>query len=150
MAEQTTKINDPKEAAIRNYLAAHVELVQPGLTLVDVEPKLAKSNAFDDVLDIFARDASGIAVIIRIKRRGQTSHEALHELDGYGALLGARGLVQTGEYRIILLSVSPGCVSESDAEFYSHALGAIAVGRIELDDQGKPARVVPMGSRWDV
>lgn len=144
MAKKITKAGAPNEAAIRDYLADHLDLVEPGLTLVDVELRLASPHASDGFLDIFARDAAGALVIIEIKRTRPAAREALQELYKYVALLRTNRLVQAGEYRVILLSVDWGGLLDAYSEFYPHAPFAVTAGRIELDPQGMPSRIVPV------
>lgn len=70
----------PNEAALRDFLAEHLDMVEPGLTLVKTEFHLANSNGASGFLDIFARAADGQLVIIEIKRSNSAAREAIQEL----------------------------------------------------------------------
>ena len=47
------------EANIRDHIAAHLDLIEPGLALVDSEFHLPNQQGASGFLDIFARDAAG-------------------------------------------------------------------------------------------
>lgn len=140
----TTKSGAPNEAAIRDYLADHLDLVEPGLTLLGAEVKLESPDGADGFLDIFARDAKGVLVIIEIKRTRSAAREALQELYKYVALLRTNRLLASGDYRVILLSVDWFGLLDPYSEFYPHAPFAVSAGRIELDAAGMPARIEPV------
>lgn len=47
----------PNEAALRDFLAEHLDMIEPGLTPVETELHLANPNGASGFLDIFARAA---------------------------------------------------------------------------------------------
>ncbi len=66
------------EAEIRDVLASHPELIEPGLRVVAVEKKVGRSG----YADIYAVDASGRHVIIEVKRV-TAGREAVEQLKRY-------------------------------------------------------------------
>ena len=77
------------EARIRDYLAAHLELIEVGLTLVKIELAVASPFGAGGVIDVLARDRFGHLVVVEIKRSDQSARSALHEITKYVALLKA-------------------------------------------------------------
>ena len=71
------------EADICDHLAAHLDLIEPGLTLVDTEFHLPNAEGASGFLDIFARAADGQLVIIEIKRTDKAAREANTVADAF-------------------------------------------------------------------
>lgn len=132
------------ETAIRDYIAARLDLIEPGLTFVDKEFYLKNSNGASGFLDIFARSATGQLVIIEIKKTNSAAREAIQELYKYAALLRERYLIQDIEYRLILLSVEWHELLTPYSEFVQTAPYEVLAGRIILNDTGVPDAIEPV------
>jgi Endonuclease NucS len=131
----------PSEAAIRDYLAEHLDIIEPGLTLVDKEFYLRNPRGASGFLDIFARAPNGQLVIIEIKRTNSAAREAIQELHKYAALLRERYLIKEIEYRLILLSVEWSDLLAAYSEFTRTAPYEIWAGRIVLGENGLPIHI---------
>lgn len=92
------------EARIRDFLCHHLELIEPGMQLVQKEYKIQSENGAGGSIDILARDSYGHFVIIEIKRSDQAARAALHELTKYIALLKSSQGIQPEMIRVLLLS----------------------------------------------
>ncbi len=73
-------VKDGVEAHLQELLAAHIDVLGPGHTLVRREYPTAIGP-----VDILARDASGVAVAVEIKRRGEI--DGVEQLTRYLELL---------------------------------------------------------------
>ena len=132
------------EANIRDHIAAHLDLIEPGLALVDSEFYLPNQQGASGFLDIFARDAEGKLVIIEIKRTDAAAREAIQELYKYVPLLRERFLVKNTDVRLILLSVQWHELATPYAEFAASAPLEVTAGAIILDVDGTPVAIEPM------
>lgn len=93
-----------RETELRRFVAAHLDLIEPGMTLVAEEYPLQNQHGSGGFVDILARDASGDLVVIELKRSDQSARQALHELEKYVALLTADRGIRVDRMRCILLS----------------------------------------------
>lgn len=92
------------EARIRDYLCQHLELIDPGMKLIQKEYKIHSRNGAGGSIDILATDSYGHIVVIEIKRSNQAARAALHELTKYIALLKSSQGIQPEKIRVLLLS----------------------------------------------
>lgn len=92
------------EARIRDYLCQHLDLVDPGLHLVEKEFKVHSGIGAGGSIDILAKDVFGHLVVIELKRSDQAARAALHELTKYVALLKSSQGLQPDKIRVLLLS----------------------------------------------
>ena len=134
----------PNENAIRDFLADQLDLIEPGLALVDREHFLKNAQGAAGFLDIFARDAKGRLVIIEVKRTDAAAREAIQELFKYAALLRQRYLIRDVEYRLLLLSVEWHELLVPYSEFVKAAPFDIKAARIVLNSEGWPTHVEPV------
>src|SRR5690606_13861641 len=65
------------EAEMQAALASNPELIEPGLTLIDLETPTDVGG-----IDLLARDVNGALVVVELKR-GKANHEAVHQLARY-------------------------------------------------------------------
>ncbi len=65
------------EAEMQAALASDPSVIEPGLTLVDLETPTDVGG-----IDLLARDAHGALVVVELKR-GKANHEAVHQLARY-------------------------------------------------------------------
>ncbi|OLE28107.1 MAG: hypothetical protein AUG49_03275 [Catenulispora sp. 13_1_20CM_3_70_7] len=82
---------DMPESRIRDLLAQDLSVLEPGLRLVARERPLKNSSGTRGFIDILARDAHGMFVVIEVKRSNSAAREALHELAKYSELLALEG-----------------------------------------------------------
>lgn len=132
------------EANIRDRIAANLDLIERGLTLVETEFHLPNRQGASGFLDIFARDAADKLVIIEIKRTDAAAREAIQELYKYVPLLRERFLVKTTDVRLILLSVEWHELATPYAEFAASAPFEVTAGAIILDVNGIPVAIEPI------
>lgn len=92
------------EAALRDHVAANLDVLEAGLTLSAVEYPLENASGAGGRLDILAQDPFGHVVIIEIKRSDQSARSALNELAKYAALLIRDHAVPRASIRAIVLS----------------------------------------------
>lgn len=95
---------DGFEWRIRDYIAGNLELVEPGLMLVQKEFPLPSAFGASGAIDILARDELGHYVVMEIKRSNKTARAALHELTKYSSLLKASLGIRPDRIRALLLS----------------------------------------------
>lgn len=129
------------EANVRDRIAANLDLIEQGLTLVETEFHLPNRQGASGFLDIFARDAADKLVIIEIKRTNAAAREAIQELYKYVPLLRERFLVKTTDVRLILLSVEWHELATPYAEFAASAPFEVSAGAIILDVNGIPVAI---------
>jgi hypothetical protein len=132
------------EANIRDRIAANLDLIEQGLTLVETEFHLPNRQGASGFLDIFARDAADKLVIIEIKRTDAAAREAIQELYKYVPLLRERFLVKATDVRLILLSVEWHELVTPYAEFAASAPFEVTAGAIILDVNGIPVSIEPI------
>ena len=128
----------PNEAEIRDFLANHLDMVEPYLTLLDTEFYLANPNGASGFLDIFAHAADGQLVIIEIKRTNSAAREAIQELYKYAALLREKYLLKETDYRLILLSADWHDLLTPYSEFALSAPYDVWAGEIVRGEDGLP------------
>jgi len=136
--------SQPNENALRDYIADRLEMIEPGLNLVDREHYLKNACGAAGFLDIFARDSLGRLVIIELKRTDSAAREAIQELFKYAALLRERYLIRDVEYRLILLSVEWHELLIPYSEMKKTAPFDLSAGQIVLGSDGWPTGVEPI------
>ncbi|MGF6283245.1 endonuclease NucS domain-containing protein [Pseudomonas silensiensis] len=92
------------EERIRDFLANNLSMIEPNLTIIRKEYRLANHLGSDGSIDILAKDNLGHYVIIEIKRSNQAARAALHELTKYVALLRSSLGVPAEKIRALLVS----------------------------------------------
>lgn len=137
-------MSHPNEGAIRDYLAINLDLIEPGLTLVDREHYLRNTVGASGFVDIFARTANGQLLIVEIKRTNSAAREAVQELFKYAALLRQNYLVRDVDYRLLVLSVEWHELLTPYSELARRAPYELSAGTIVLDQDGLPARIDPV------
>lgn len=127
------------EAKLRSYLAVNLDLIEPGLSLLEEEHRVKNEHGADGSIDILARDGSGDLVIIELKRSDQTARQALHELEKYVALLAADRGVRLDRLRGILLSTEWHEILVPFTRLVGHADFFVVGRRLLLGADGTPA-----------
>lgn len=92
------------ENEFRDFLAAHLDLIEPDLTLLKIEYALDNPDGAGGRIDILARDIFGHIVCIEIKRSDNSARGALNELSKYVTLLVDCDRVPKEVVRCILVS----------------------------------------------
>ena len=127
-----------KESALRTYLAAHLDLVEPGLSLIEEEHRVQNQHGADGSIDILARDDAGDLVVIELKRSDQTARQALHELEKYVALLASNHGIRLDQLRCVLLSTDWHELMVPFTCFAGHADFYVVGRRLLIGDDGLP------------
>jgi hypothetical protein len=134
----------PSEAAIRDHLAANLDMIEPGLALVKVEHHLPNASGAAGFLDILAQTPSGQIVIIEIKRTKSAAREALQELHKYAALIRSERALKHTDYRLVLLSVEWDDLLTAYSEHKAHSPYELDAGQIVLGPDGLPTHIRPI------
>lgn len=134
----------PKEDVLRDYLAEHLDVVEPGLTLIKVEYALKNADGAAGSIDILARDVNGDVVVIELKRSNQASRQALHELEKYVALLATDRGLRIDQLRCLLLSTTWHELAVPFASFVGHVDFHVEGRVVELDSVGTPVACTPV------
>lgn len=96
------------EKELRENLAKNLEMIEPGLKLVEQERKVkwenSESKIFHAYIDILARDVNDNYVIIELKKSKQASRSALHEIYKYVDGLVAEFSLRYDEIRVMVIS----------------------------------------------
>ncbi|QBK29886.1 endonuclease NucS domain-containing protein [Roseitalea porphyridii] len=129
------------EAEIRDFLAQNLDMIEPGLVLQKKEQHLPNDDGATGFVDILARDQKGRIVIIEIKKSNATAREAVQELVKYAALVRAKSLIKSTEYRLIVLSVEWHELLTPFSEFYHVTRYDLKGGRIVLGADRLPERI---------
>lgn len=128
----------PYEDQLRDYLVGHLDLIEEGLTLVEQEYLLANARGAKGFIDLLARDAAGLLVIIELKRSDQAARQAVHELSKYVGLVLSNLGVRLDQLRCILVSTEwrellvPFAKFAQSSDFWT--LGK----QLNLDERGVP------------
>ena len=72
------------ESEMQKALARHPEVIEPGLSLVDLEVPTGVGG-----IDLYARDRDGRLVVVELKR-GKATQEAVHQLSRYVSTVSAQ------------------------------------------------------------
>ncbi|NYH43501.1 hypothetical protein HNR22_003228 [Micromonospora jinlongensis] len=86
------------------FLADHLELIEPGMTLVDTEVTLRDPDGASGRVDIVAHDRYGNVVVIEVKCSDHSAREAAHEIFKYSEILRSQQQIDESEFRCILVS----------------------------------------------
>jgi hypothetical protein len=131
------------EHRIRDYLAVHLDQLEPGLTLVRTEYPLKNPAGADARIDIVAKDRFGHFVVIEIKRHDKAARQALHEICKYTALFRivhgldhthVRVMVVSTEWRELLVPLSE-CADSSQYSIEGFAIDATTDGSVTMVDR---------------
>lgn len=92
------------ERELRDELALRLELLEPGLALLDTEYPLTNPDGSGGRIDILARDSFDHLLCIEIKRSDNSARGTLNELSKYVSLLVERDRVPRETIRCIVVS----------------------------------------------
>jgi hypothetical protein len=133
------------EAVVRDYLAEHLDLIEPGLTWVGTEFKLHNPDGAKGFIDIFARDRHGHLVVIELKISKATSRTAMHELFKYIGLLRRLYRLPIHRLRCIVLSTDWLELRVPFSEYVRAVDYPVAGKMVVLNDAGVPTRLENVG-----
>lgn len=96
----------PNEDVIRDLLSQNLEVLEPGLKLVETNHKLPNDAGAKGFVDILARDKFGHLVIIELKRSDQAARQALLEILKYMRLFRQHHGIQPHNIRCFIVSTT--------------------------------------------
>lgn len=94
------------ESIIRDQLAANLDMIEPGLTLIQKEYPLPNTIGSKGFVDILATDDFNNYVIIEIKRSKESSRQTLQEILKYIGLIKLNFGAKDSELRSIIISTN--------------------------------------------
>jgi hypothetical protein len=103
-AAEGADIQMPTENDIRDQLALRLSLIEPGLELLATNWYLRNAAGTRGFIDILARDAAGVYVVLELKRSNSTAREAIHEVIKYTELLKSDMGLDESKIRAIIVS----------------------------------------------
>lgn len=130
----------PSEDVIRDELAKRLNLLEPGLTLTDLEFHLPSEEGARGFVDIVARDRTGMIVLVELKRSTAASRQAIQELLKYLALLVANHGISRSQIRCLIVSTSWHELSAPYAELVRSGAFQFEGFLLEVDSSGVPTR----------
>jgi hypothetical protein len=92
------------EDEIRDYLAEHLDVIEPGLQLYEKELYVPSEIGTRSFIDLVARDSKGALVLIELKRRAAASREAIHEVLKYVEAVKEHMAIREDEIRVVIAS----------------------------------------------
>lgn len=129
------------ESRIRDYLSEHLELIEPGLQLVQKEFKLQCTMGAGGSIDILAKDSFGHLVVLEIKRSNQAARAALHELTKYVALLKSSQGLRAERIRALLLSTEWHELAVPFSEYLKNVEVSTEGFMLQADEDGQVSSV---------
>lgn len=92
------------EAQVRDFFKDRLDLLEPDLTLVDVEAHVRDPNGSDGFVDILALDKRDYLVLIEVKRIRNAAREGLQELAKYAWLIAEQSGLSMTRLRCMVVS----------------------------------------------
>src|SRR5271168_3161121 len=92
------------EDEIRDYLAKHIDIIQPGLLLYAKELYIPSEIGTRSFIDLVARNPKGELILIELKRSATASREAIHEILKYVEGVKDHLAIREDEIRVIIAS----------------------------------------------
>ena len=135
----------PRERHIRDALAQHLDIIEKGLDLVEIEHKLRNPLGAGGFIDILARDRFRNFVIIEIKKSNQSARQAINELCKYMFLFVGQHGIPASSIRCIVASTEWQELLVPLAEFAQSTSSQVEGIRLTIEEDGTPlsaARVV--------
>jgi hypothetical protein len=136
------------ENAIREKLSETLDLLEPGLALVEVNHKLPNELGGKGFVDILARDLTGKFVIIELKRSDDSARSALFEILKYMPLFRRLHGILASQVRCFVVSTTWHELRVPFSEFRRLCETQTEGFAIEVDDAGFITRVerIPVDS----
>jgi hypothetical protein len=137
----------PLESKIRDALAQNLEVLEPGLELVEKEYKLPNPLGGKGFVDILARDGFRVLVVVELKRSDSAARQALHEMFKYTALLRQNHGIGDDAIRCAIVSTDWHELRVPFAELKENSPFHVDGYELEVDAEGAPTsakRVTPV------
>ena len=132
------------EAAIRNFIASNLSIVENGLSFIASEKAVKNPFGTSGRIDILARDSIGQHVIIEIKKSNKTARETIHELHKYAALLQIDMGIPAETIRCIVISTHWAELLVPYSEFYRSSTYPINGYKIIFSKAGIYVNIKPV------
>lgn len=129
-----------QEDIIRDYIAEHLELLDPNLKLIQKEYKLNNLYGSKGFIDILAIDIERNFVIIEIKHSDKAARETLNEINKYIGLIKQNYHAKESEIRCIIASVHWHELLAPFSEFVSQSKYHIEGVILNLDENDTPIK----------
>ncbi len=121
---------------IRDKLSASLEILEPGLTLIEIKHQLTDRLGAERFIDILARDRLGSLVVIVLKRSDQAARDTFAEILKYMPLFRRQHDLPTCRTRCFIVSTSWLGLLVPFAEFRRVSQARTEGFRIEADPAG--------------
>ena len=72
-----------RENDIRDLLVGQLDLIEPGLELIEKNYYLRNDDGSSGFVDILARDSTGLITVIELKKSDSSGREAIQEIGKY-------------------------------------------------------------------
>ena len=92
------------ESVIRDIIASNLDLIEPGMVLIEKEHYLPNKMGTKGFVDILAKDKDGHLVVIEVKKSDATSREAIHEIFKYLEGVKVNKGLKNEEIRLLIIS----------------------------------------------
>ncbi|MFK0009288.1 endonuclease NucS domain-containing protein [Paenarthrobacter sp. NPDC090520] len=138
------------EDVIRDFLAADLDIIEPGLQLVDKEYYLPNNVGSRGFIDILARDKHGLIVVIELKRSDGAARQCIHELFKYTGLLGQNDNLRLDQMRCVAVSTEWHELLLPFSELYHTGNLQLSGYKLTVDSDGRPVSaetVEPLASQ---
>ncbi len=133
-----------KEDTIRDKLSATLDVIEPGLELLETEHRLPNDAGAGGRVDILAKDSLGNLVIIELKRSDQAARAALFEILKYMPLFRHYHNVPAHRIRCIIVSTTWHELLVPFSEFRRLCETQTEGFRIDVDGEGNVLRAARM------
>jgi RecB family endonuclease NucS len=133
-----------KETEVRDQLKYRLDLIEPGLQLVDDEFYLRNRIGTGGFVDILAKDSAGRLVVIELKVSKHSERDAITELFKYLALLKVNTAIKDSEIRLLVISTDWRELRVPFAEFHWNTAYNSTGLLLETDPNGHPLSLRPV------
>jgi hypothetical protein len=130
------------EDIIRDKLALHLEVLEPGLVLIDTEAYLPNSQGTRSFVDILAKDSCGRYVLIELKRSDAAARQAVHEVLKYAEAMKVNHSVRDPEFRLMIVSTIWNEMLVPFSSLVSLATFEVTGFVLDVDENGMPIQSV--------
>jgi hypothetical protein len=130
----------PNESSICDRLSKTLDILEPGLTLIEVNHKLPNNVGAKGFIDILAKDRLGNLVLIELKRSDQAARQALFEILKYMPLFRRQHGTPAHRIRCFIVSTTWRELLVPFSEFRRLCETQTEGFRIEVDEAGNVLR----------
>lgn len=130
------------EGVIRDKLAENLEVIEPGLRLLQKEAYLPGVQGARGFVDLLARDRKGHFVLIELKKNDSASRDAVHEVLKYVENVKSYLAVVESELRVIIASVTWHELIVPFSSLHSRVGFALEGAKIFVNDHGITTDVI--------